>query len=185
MNDLILICNPFNAYSGKLEDDVAREYFNLAIVQFDRLVGFDKAYDAFKEIPDHVEIVGEKKGRKLSLTLFAEQPIVRVGNIHARLASSSYLFNTLSEKGNPLPDLDVVHLFGRQDVLPSAMKIKSLYENAGWLTYLDELGSRELEMIQMSSSRFKNPRTILYPQYLLDLAEKKAGYVQEKTSKLP
>ena len=94
MKGLILFCVPGkDTYIEMDEKSVAKKYSGMAIDDYDRLVAFDDEYMDFVETPDYEAIAGEKDNRKLNLAVFADQPIIHVGNVWYKFTSTSYLFN--------------------------------------------------------------------------------------------
>ena len=140
MSELIIFCNPKQVYSGKLEQEVARDYTKMAIEDYDKLISFDKKYMTFVETPDYETVVGQKNGRNLLLILFANQPMIRIGSINNRFKSSSYLFNPESENEEVLlPDLDIVQIDGVSALPPGHA---NLYKaNAGWVQRWARMGA--------------------------------------------
>ena len=101
MGELIVFCNPGNAYKGKREHEVAIDYTSMAIDDYDKLVSFDKSYSDFVDTPDFETKIGKKRNKDLISTLFAQQPVIRVGSINLSFVSSSYLFNPEYNHKNP------------------------------------------------------------------------------------
>jgi hypothetical protein len=88
---VLIICNPAQAYMGLSEKEVADKYHELAFTDYDALVKFASSYDPEKA--DVRRVAMWKKGKALQQTVFAEQPIVRIGDSAIACISSSYLFN--------------------------------------------------------------------------------------------
>ena len=177
MSELIIFCNPRQVYQGKLEQDVARDYTKMAIEDYDRLIFFDKKYMPFVETPDYETIVGQKNGKNLLLTLFANQPMIRVGTIDNRFQSSSYLFNPESESEDLLlPDLDIVQINGVSQVRDAANTIKQFYDKFGWQTYIFDGKISDKKEINPTSDRYNHSIQIINPEILRDIAKEKVGY---------
>jgi len=177
MSELIIFCNPKQVYQGKLERDVARDYTKMAMEDYDKLISFDKKYLPFVEIPDYETVVGQKNGRNLLLTLFANQPMIRVGSIDNRFKSSSYLFNPESEREDLLlPDLDIIQIDGVSQVKNAANKIKQFYDKFGWQTYIFDGNILDKKEINPTSDRYNHSIQIINPEILRDIAKEKVGY---------
>ena len=177
MSELIIFCNPKQVYSGKLEQDIARDYTKMAIEDYDKLISFDQKYMSFVETPDYEPIVSQKNGRNLLLTLFANQPMIRVGNINNRFQSSSYLFNPeSSDEDLILPDLDIVQIEGVTQVRAAANTIKRFYEKFGWQTYIFDGKIKERKEISPTSNRFDTSIQIIDPNILREIAKEKLNY---------
>ena len=177
MPKLIIICNPEDAYREKLEQDVAREYTKMAINDYDRLVSFDQKYLPFVETPDYEANVGKKQGRNLTLTLFTQQPMIRIGDIQGSFISSSYLFNP--ESGHDellLPDLDIIQIEGASQVREGADIIKAFYEKFGWKIFIYDGKITDIKKVKSPSERFEDKIEIINPTALQELAKEKVGY---------
>jgi len=177
MSELIIFCNPKQVYLGKLEQDVARDYTKMAIEDYDKLISFDKKYIPFVETPDYESIVGQKNGRNLLLTLFANQPMIRVGDINNKFQSSSYLFNPeSSDEDLLLPDLDIVQIDGVSQVRDAANSIKHFYEMFGWQAYIFDGKIEDKKEINPTSNRYNQPIQIINPEILKEIAKEKVRY---------
>ncbi len=177
MSELIVFCNPQQVYRGKLEQDVARDYTKMAIEDYDKLISFDEKYMPFVETPDYDSNVGSKNGRSLLLTLFAQQPMIRVGNVHRNFQSSSYLFNPESDSELLLPDLDIVQLEGNSQIKDAAKTIKQFYEAFGWKAYIFDGKISDKQEITPTSSRLQKTIEIINPAILRYIAKEKVRYV--------
>ena len=177
MSELIIFCNPKQVYSGRLEQDIARDYTKMAITDYDKLISFDQKYMPFVETPDYESIVGQKNGRNLLLTLFANQPMIRVGNINNKFQSSSYLFNPeSSDEDLILPDLDIVQIEGLSQVEDAAKTIKQFYERFEWKAYIFDGKIEDKKEINPTSSRYNQSIQIINPEFLREIAKEKIGY---------
>ena len=177
MSELIIFCIPQQVYAGKPEQDIAKEYTKMAIEDYDRLISFDENYMPFVEAPDYGSVVGQKNERNLLLTLFAQQPMIRVGDINNNFLSSSYLFNPeSSDEGLLLPDLDIIQINGDSQVREAANTIKQFYEEFGWRAYIFEGKITERKEINPAYGRYKQPIEIIDPDVLREIAKEKVGY---------
>jgi hypothetical protein len=177
VSELIVFCNPQRVYAGEPEQDIARDYTKMAIEDYDKLVSFDKEYLHYVETPDYGSVVGKKNGRNLRLTLFAQQPMIKVGNIGESFTSSSYLFNPESTNGELLlPDLDIVQISGAFQVRRAANTIGDFYKKFGWRTYVFEGTVGDRMKINSATNRFNQPIEILNPDVLREIAKEKVGY---------
>lgn len=175
--ELIIFCNPMQAYSRKLEQDVARDYTQMAIDDYDKLIHFDEKYMSFVETPDYQSITGQKNGRNLLLSLFANQPIIRVGDIDNRFQSSSYLFNPESnDEKLLLPDLDIVQIEGIYQVRDAANIIEQFYEQYGWQVYIFDGKITDKKEISPNSNRFNQSIQMINPEVLREIAKEKVNY---------
>ncbi|MBT7296445.1 hypothetical protein HN836_02200, partial [Candidatus Woesearchaeota archaeon] len=176
-SELIIFCNPKQVYSGKLEQEVARDYTKMAIEDYDKLISFDKKYMTFVETPDYETVVGQKNGRNLLLILFANQPMIRIGSINNRFKSSSYLFNPESENEEVLlPDLDIVQIDGVSQVRSAANTIKQFYDKFGWQTYIFDGKITDKQEINPTSDRYNHSIQIMNPELLRNIAKEKVDY---------
>lgn len=181
MGEFVLFCNPGDVYRGKPEPEAALEYRKMAIEDYDRLISFEEPYMEFVEKADFTAKAGRKEGRDLNLTLFAMQPIIKVGAVINNFTSSSYLFNPQPVfEGLMLPDLDVIHIVGPQSAKDAAGEIKRFYESYGWAVYVSEGAVIEKIAINANPERFPEPLLVFDPEILLGIAEEKAGYDREK-----
>jgi hypothetical protein len=178
---VLIICNPAEAYSGLSEKEVADKYHELAFTDYDALVKFAPGYNPEKA--DVRRVAMWKKGKALQQTVFAEQPIVRIGDSAIACISSSYLFNpgrlVDGEVEEPLlPDLDVILLRGNGSVREGAEKIKHLYENARWKVGIYEDRIKEVRVSSgiLNEARFPNGITVIDDFFLFGLAKKLTGY---------
>jgi len=177
MLELIIFSMPKQVYVGKSEIDIAKEYTKMAIEDYDELISFDQKYMSFVETPDFESIIGRKNGRNLLLTLFANQPFIRVGDIYNKFQSSSYLFNPKSNiNGLLLPDLDIVQIEGVTQVRAAANTIKRFYEEFGWQTYIFDGKIKERKEISPTSNRFDTSIQIIDPNILREIAKEKLNY---------
>ncbi|OIO61540.1 hypothetical protein COY26_05590 [Candidatus Woesearchaeota archaeon CG_4_10_14_0_2_um_filter_33_10] len=183
MGELIVFCNPGNAYKGKREHEVAIDYTSMAIDDYDKLVSFDKSYSDFVDAPDFTIKVGKKRQKDLILNLFALQPVIRVGDINSSFISSSYLFNPKYDNSNYitdkeifLPDLDIIQIDNFSKTKEAASIIKEFYEEYGWLTYIFDGRINEREIIQPTSKRFDEFLEIIPPKTLMSIAKEKVNY---------
>ena len=180
MSELIVFCNPQQVYEGKLEQDIAREYTKMAIDDYDKLISFDEKYMPFVETPDYEFAIGKKGNRNLLLTLFAQQPMTRVGDVYENFKSSSYLFNPESKEGLCLPDLDVIQIEGNSQVRDAAKTIKQFYENFGWETYIFDGRIEERIVVNPISERYDKSIEIIPPEILREIAEETVEYDLEE-----
>ena len=183
MTELIVFCNPGNAYEGKKEHEVAIDYTSMAIDDYDKLVSFDKTYSKFANTPDFETKIGKKRNKNLILTLFAQQPVIRVGNISSSFVSSSYLFNPeyhnfgyITDKELLLPDLDIIQIEGSSKTKEAANIIKKFYKKYGWSVYIFDGRINEREIIQPTSKRFDELLEIISPEALMSIAKEKVNY---------
>lgn len=174
MTEITLFCNPGDAYRGKPVDWVARAYTAMAIRDYDAFVTFDESYDP--ETPDHQRVLGAKGDRGIVFTLFAKQPIIRVGEVQGNFVSSSYLFNPDTGSENLfLPDLDVV-IMGGDGAGDAAGEIKRFYELHGWnVTATGQRIPRNL-VLGPDDERFTEAVSMPSPTILLTIAMQQAGY---------
>ena len=183
MGELIVFCNPGNAYKGKKEHEVAIDYTSMAIDDYDNIISFDKTYSKFVNTPDYKAKIGEKRNKDLILTVFAQQPVIRVGNINSSFVSSSYLFNPkhnnpnyISDKELLLPDLDIIQIEGFSKAKEAANIIKEFYEKYGWSVYIFDGTINKREKIQPTSKRFDERLEIISPKALMSIAKEKVNY---------
>lgn len=176
MEELIIFCNPGQIYSGNLEHEVAKDYTKMAIKDYDQLISFDEKYLPFVETPDYEAIVGQKNKRNLLLSLFANQPMTKVGRISNKFKSSSYLFNPESEDELLLPDLDVIQIAGVSQVRTAAKIIKQFYDKYGWQTYIFDKKINERREITPTSDRYNHPIQIIDPEILREIAKEEVRY---------
>ena len=179
MTEIYLFCCPGNAY-GEIVDEkeIAKIYTDMAIKDYDKLITFNKNYMPFVETSDYQEVVGEISGRALSLDVFYEQPVIRVGNIDAKLNSTSYLFNPVHSLGCDLllPGLDVIQLEGDNSAA-AADEIQRFYNKYRWDVYTHKESIEKTKTITTNNSeRFIKSVDIVEPTALLDIAAKKIGY---------
>jgi len=181
MKSLIVFCNPHLSYRGGLIEEVAREYTRMAIEEYDALVSFAPEYLQYAASPDANVSLSKKEGRNIELSVFAMQPLVRVGYINSHFESSSYLFNPESENQNMfLPDLDVVEIKGKQNVKEAANTIECFYKKFGWNVYVfDGKIDKKIE-VKPNSERFSGPIKIFDPNELRHIAKEKVKYDLEK-----
>ena len=186
--DIALFCNPGNAYGGMSELDAAWAYTEMAIRGFDTLLSFSPAYEPFKEKPDLVMKVMEngkvmeKGGRKVNLTLFANQPLVRIVRVKHPLVSSSYLFNPETGlEGMLLPDLDVIIIssLSESHASEAGLEIMKFYESHGWLVGMCTSFIRKISA-SLNPERFGKQATILDPAALIERARQLTDYDKEK-----
>ena len=176
MPEITLFCKPSEGlYKGEVLD-IARIYTKMAIEGYDALVEFSKDYKPFADVPDFEGVVGEKGGRDLVCTAFAEQEVVRIGDLHSDFTSSSYLFNPRSTfRGLLLPDLDVILVKGDVMVLRAVGKIQKFYESNGWQTHVHACPIQREKPVE--SGRVKK---VIEPKALLDIARENLGYSLDK-----
>lgn len=187
MVDRIVYCTPKGRYADMPEEEVAREYTDLAIKGYDDLISFEENYEnTFVEIPDTVLNVGMKEGRDLRTTVFLDQPVTRVGDLELSCTSSSYLFNP---EMNPqverrfngevmLPDLDVIRVKGGGRVSEAANIIARFYQEEGWETYISKETPPSIKVCLSSTDRFPNKNLIdvLDPRELRQKAVEETNY---------
>jgi hypothetical protein len=178
---VLIICNPAQAYVGLSEKEVADKYHELAFTDYDALVKFASSYDPEKA--DVRRVAMWKKGKALQQTIFAEQPIVRIGDSAIACISSSYLFNPGrlvdgEVEGPLLPDLDVILLKGNSSVEDGAGKIKKLYEHAKWKVdiYKDRIKTVRINAGVCNNERFPDGLEVVDDFFLFGLAKKLTGY---------
>lgn len=173
INRAFVFCSPKNLYRDMSEEEAAIAYTNFAIKEYDAFIIFGPSYDPLK--PDLEMIVGNKESKELKLTVFANQPIKSVGNIHfahgAGARSTSYLFNpACTLKNRLLPDLDVIEC-NRESM---AKEVKKFYEAAGWKVAIYK------GRVESYSDTSPCCVEIANPEALISLAEEKVGYNREK-----
>jgi hypothetical protein len=173
MSELILFCSPGDLYKGKVEEQVAKQYKKFAIDDYDELIEFESDYDPLK--PDYIARLNPKEDRDLILTIFFNQPMIKIGNLSGKFFSSSYLFNPKSDSGLSLPDLDVVQIGGKGNVNLAMENIKQLYEKNKWKVYVHEGDIRKM-VVPAGSSRFEGSIEIMYPGDLIGIAKEKLNY---------
>ena len=180
MTEIYLFCCPGNAY-GEIVDEkeIAKIYTDMAIKDYDKLITFNKNYMPFVETSDYQEVLSTKKSeRKLELNVFYEQPVIRVGNIDAKLNSTSYLFNPVHSLGCDLllPGLDVIQLEGDNSAA-AADEIQRFYNKYRWDVYTHKESIEKTKTIEPINSRiFAEPLMIVEPTVLLDIARTNFGY---------
>jgi len=177
MSELIVFCTPLQVYAELLEQEVAGKYTKMAIEDYDSLISFDETYMPFVETPDYEFVVGQKNGRNLLLTLFAQQPMIRVEDIENNFLYSSYLFNPeSSDEDLLLPDLDIIQINGDSQVREAANTIRQFYENFGWRTSIFEGIITDRIEINPTSGRYNQPIEIIDPDVLREIAKEKVRY---------
>jgi len=183
MIDLILFCKPSNdlsnLYKTMNETEVAKNYTQMAINEFDKFVNFAPDYNPI--IPDLSGLIGKKAGKDLYFTLFVKQPIVKIGSKKFNLTSSSYLFNPgFSEEDLYLPDLDIIEVNNMKEKLVQLAidQIKLFYEKHSWRTYIypDKLEKTK----ELKSIRFPYGIDIFDPILLIEIAKEKLEYNSDK-----
>jgi hypothetical protein len=179
----LLLCSPADAYKNMSELEAARAYTKFAIEDYDKLVTFAPSYDPSKF--DLRQLIGNKEKRDIYETIFAEQPVVRIGNVRGSMRSTSYLFNPeCSLEGDLLlPDLDAIELYGPPEVDTATAKIKEFYEKAGWKVEMatGRLGELPREHFDADNKdRFPRGLEVLSPAIIVGLAENTVGYNREK-----
>ncbi|MFC2142878.1 hypothetical protein ACFLQN_00595 [Candidatus Aenigmatarchaeota archaeon] len=181
MSELIVFCNPGQVYRGRSELDVARAYTEMAITEYDRLVGFRSDYSDHAETPDFEYVTGRKGGRDLQLTLFARQPMIKVGNVNAPFTSSSYLFNpTIEHRDLLLPDLDIVQLDGPSQVRDAADAISEFYRDHGWTVHIFDGSVPKTTTVKPTSDRLGGSIEIYSPDVLREIAKERVGYDKDR-----
>ena len=162
------------------EQDAAAAYKYMAIHEFDSLVGFDASYSPFLETPDHEAVVGGKGGRDFVLTLFAQQPMIRVGPIFSDFTASSFLFNPrASAEDLLLPDLDVVQISGEIMVQQAIDRLRTFYRQRGWNSYVHTEPISKKIGITCDPKRNSGQIQICDPRELLRIAVEFGGYDPE------
>jgi hypothetical protein len=184
MFNTTLFCVPVNTYRGRPEKEVSAVYAGISVVDFDKLVSFDKDYKKnFMEKPDYTAIVGKKGNRKLILSSFVNQPVTHIGKIKQELTSSNHLFNPTSiyeDENLLLPDLDVIEIEGASDLREAVRGLKRFYENNGWKVTAFE--GKFPQTIQIPpSQRFSKPVSIVNPHLLLKIANEQTNYNPYRT----
>ncbi len=189
MNSILLFCVPSkklsDLYRKMSEKEVADNYTNMAIKEFDDILNFSEEYEPTE--PDMTGLIDtkvdrNKKLRDLYLTLFIRQPIIGVRNREVDILATSYLFNPESTmEGLYLPDMDVIEFQeptfgGRQEknLQYVVREIKLLYEKYKWKTHI--LLDEKEKNIKIVSSRFPNGIDIFDHNLLIQLATKNIGY---------
>ncbi|MCK4634580.1 MAG: hypothetical protein KAT37_01780 [Candidatus Aenigmarchaeota archaeon] len=176
----MVFCNPEDTYKGKSEEEVARIYTKMAIEDYDKLISFEESYMPHVETPDYVRKVSEKENRDLMLTLFAKQPVTRVGQIKSNFTSSSYLFNPASDSNQLLPDLDVIELEGGKDTENAAYEIASFYVDYGWSAAVVDTEILKTKNMKPDSNRFGDSLEIKDPKSIINLAAFQVDYNKKK-----
>lgn len=175
--ELILFCNPADRYRGMLEADVAREYEQMSIDDFDSLVTFSPDYHNFMDIADFEGVVNEKQGREVSLVFYGWQQVEKIGLIESTFITSSYIFHPqpASEDEIILPDLEIVKIAGNK-ALDAAKVVEEFYVKNGWdvHTTTEKINER-IEAAPLTTVRFKGTISLLAPEKLMEIAEQ-AGY---------
>jgi len=137
MLERVLFFTPGKTYKRMKEKDAATAYTHMAIKEFDSLMKFDAKYAPFLETPDYETVVRQKRGRDLGLTLFAQQPVIKVGPISATFTASSFLFNPKASTGNLLlPDLDIIQISGETRIQEAINRLRTFYRQRGWSSYV-------------------------------------------------
>lgn len=179
----LLLCSPADTYRNMSESEAAQAYTKFAIEDYDKLVTFMPSYDPSKF--DLKQLVGNKEKKDIYETIFAEQPVVRAGNVRCSMRSTSYLFNPeCSLEGDLLlPDLDAVELYGPPEVYAAAAEIKKFYEKAGWKVEMatGRLGELPRGHVDADNKdRFPRGLEVLSPALIVGLANQTVGYNREK-----
>ena len=134
MSELIILCNPGNAYAGLDELAAARAYTDAALGTYESMADFSQGGGD----SDHVRTIGSKAARHLILSLYATEKVTRMGHARGNFQTSSYLFNPLpkdprvKDQGLSVPDLDVVTMWAEADRLAAAMQVQAFYKNLCW-----------------------------------------------------
>ncbi|MBW2991364.1 hypothetical protein KY348_06720 [Candidatus Woesearchaeota archaeon] len=188
MEELTLICNPGNTYKPVNQPKgVSELYEKLAFEDYDNLVTFHPDYMPFINNHDFKKKIGEKQGWDLNLTVFAQQPVIQVGNIKQHFISTCYLFNPYPRWGELVfPDLDVIEIQGNIQAGEAINKILELYESNGWKVH------KLTEKIKQRVDITPNPNgyaitqakegkiDIADHQALREIAQQKTGYSLDK-----
>ncbi len=176
----ILFCAPGNVHREMGEAETGAAYRRFAIDEYDRLVSFDPGYNPLE--PDARSVAGTKRdGRWLFETVFAGQPVRRVGSAEGPFASTSYLFNPepLADAGALLPDLDVIEVSAVQGSSIDGVihELKGFYERGGWRV---EVYTGEIRRVPVKVPRFPRGIRLADQDALLEMAENRTGYRKEE-----
>lgn len=185
MEELIIICTPNDIYKGKTEQDIARTYTQMTILDWEKLISINASYKPLKgnEITvksilrkkDYSLLMNKKKGRDIILTAFLNTPYTKVGDVSGTFVASSYLFN-LEFRNLLLPDIDFIQISGESRVRDAAFEIERFYQGYGWNT--DVISSKDIKTLKVSpvSDRFNDEVEIVDPEVLIGIAKKKVKY---------
>ena len=165
----------------------AEMYTELACTQFLSQLDFDPSYDpAWTDIPDYDQDAIEKQSQKIGLSVFAQQPVVKVKDRRVIVATSSYLFNppcNLEDAGGAalyLPDLEVVVAKGSDlDVGIMRDAIQDLYvQRNGWQMYVHRVPEMipTMKVDTNNAERGLGKIDVFRPVQLFSLAGKHVGY---------
>jgi len=176
MRELIILCNPAGAYSGT-EAEIAKAYTEAALGEYEAMADFKQGGGE----SDHVRVVGTKQGRDLTLSIYAQEKVTRMGGVRGDFATSSYLFNPASSdpevEANAdlcLPDLDVVTLRAETDELVAAQEVRAFYERHGWrVAIVESAGMLTTEKLTVPRL---GPIEIFQPDALRQFAADYVGY---------
>jgi hypothetical protein len=92
--EIALFCHPGEAYRGLPVEEVAKRYTAMASDGFDKMLAWEPEYAGkFLMTPDYVRSMGRKGDRKVTLSIFAQQPVIGVKGDAVRITSSSNLLN--------------------------------------------------------------------------------------------
>lgn len=139
MKNLTLFSHPWKTYKWLDEAEVAKRYTDMALHQFDKFVQSHENYAPFIDKPDAIIKALKKQNRQILLTLFANQPLIKVWDTIGEFISSSYLFNpSTNHEELILPDLDVVELGWNKLALKAIKEIRDFYESFWWTTGISE-----------------------------------------------
>ncbi|MFH0869498.1 MAG: hypothetical protein V1866_00395 [archaeon] len=182
-----IICAPGDKYRQMTELQAAKHYTDMAIGAFDKQVTFGEEYLMFKDQADLVVPSFTKQGVEIILSLYANQPVKRIGDIEGDFVSSSYMFNPeprtqgCKKKGLILPDLDIVLLKGGSQTPEAALTIAKLYLRNGWEAFIEPGEIERTRRMPIDNTRFG--QTIIdmaVPQNIFELANKRIGYDLER-----
>ena len=131
------------------------------------------------EVPDFEEVIGEKGGFELMLSLFARRPVLKVGDIDGDFISTRYLFGPDMGLGDDLysPDMDVIEIRGEHRVADAAFALAKFYmEEMGWRTCVFNRFVADKRIVVPTSQRFSNGIVITNPLSFRELASKTLGH---------